>query len=228
MTRPAWLEAWPIAHPHAHRCWTVRSEANWGLLDPETGVVSPVDPTTDRQLPGLAEAMKSGRLIGYRAQRRAIVRSGRDYVKIVRPSRVDQVVETHQLVAGARIPVMVPKVIGSDGDGRIQLQTLPGLSLHQLIRSQQKERLSLPVEQIADALLHLHLIGSTDRGPSGDPSHTWPTLVGRAEPAAVEELRAVADQLPPVPVGTPALVHGDLHDKNIIVGRGAIGLIDLD
>ncbi len=227
-TAPPWLEQWSIAYPHVGRPWTVRSATARGVLTPEPGTVEVVDPAADRRLPGLAKALESGRLVGYRAGRRAIVRSERGYVKVLRPSRVAGVVEAHRRLAIADVPVRVPEITQVCEDGRVELEILPGPSVHESIRSQRTPRLSIPVEGIAEALIGLHRISPTDDPPADEGPHVWATMAGRAEPEAVDGLLRIADRLAPPPAGASVLVHGDLHDKNIIVCGRSIGLIDLD
>ncbi|MGH1489586.1 MAG: phosphotransferase family protein [Acidimicrobiales bacterium] len=233
---PAWLAAWPIAYPHVHRSWTVRSPngAAWATLTPETGEVEPVEPAGDRRLPGLAVALRSGRLVAYRAGRRAVVRSQPSqtkpgsFIKVVRPSRVDGVVRTHQRLFAANLPAMIPRVLQFDDDGRIGLEALPGPSVHDLFRSTSHREPSIPVEQIAEALSCVHRIEPEGNPRPDDPPEKWVAMVGRAEPNMIEPLQEVASQLPSLPAAEPAVIHGDLHDKNILLGERSIALIDLD
>ncbi len=233
MTELPWLTAWPIAYVHRRRPWTVRSHSGtvWGTLQPETGAVEPTEPRDDRRLPGLAPALRSGRLVGYRYGRRAIVESPNGYVKVLRPSRVDAVVETHRRLLDADLDIRFPTVVAAHDDGRLQLEALPWPSLHDLIRSQRSCRLTLPVERIAEALARLHHLplAAAHLDPSaGDHPGAWQATVARAEPSAVDQLAEVARQLPSLPPVPPVLVHGDLHDKNVLVGDRSVGLIDLD
>lgn len=233
MTRPVWLQTWPVAYVHRSRSWTVRSQLGtaWGALSPEKAAIEPVEPADDKRLPGLARALRSGQLVGYRWGRRAVVRSDDGYVKVLRPSRVEALVDTHRRLHEAEIPVRFPRIVSANGDGRVELEALPAASVHDLIRSQRSHRLALPIERIAEALADLHGIhrGAGPSGPSADDRpEIWPATVARAEPDAANRLELIAAQLPPLRPVPPVLIHGDLHDKNILVSDRSVGLIDLD
>ncbi len=243
LAAPAWLRAWPVAYVHRSRSWTVRSRSGtaWGALSPETGVVEPIEPADDRRLPGLVTALQSGRLIGYRYRRRAIVRSddgtvGDGYIKVLRPSRLEAVADTHRRLGDANLSVRFPRVVSTHGDGRLQLEALPGSSLHDLIRSQHSPDLMLPIERIAEALADLHQLQPASEPPArepveppvGDTLETWSATVGRADPDSALRLNLVARRLPSLPQVPEVLIHGDLHDKNVLLSDHGVSLIDLD
>ncbi len=229
MTAPAWLATWPIGYPHPRRPWTLRSGSGpeWAALVPETGEIEPVEPGCDRRLPGLASALRAGRLIGYRVERRAVVQTAGRYVKVVRPSRLAQVVDAHHRLADTHVALRGPAVLQACDDGRIELAALPGPSVHDLFRSPGKA-VAIPIERVADALVALHRLEPTDDQAQAEPPDTWVRMVARAEPEVQARLAKLAERLPALPVAAPAVVHGDLHDKNVLLAGRSVGLIDLD
>ncbi len=248
MTRPAWMDRWPRCHPHPERAWTVSSAGRYGSLEPETGRVWPAVPRRDRRLPGLAAALDGGAaLIGYRVGRRAVLRNEDRWIKVVRPSRVDSLLLAHRFAADTAFGYDVPKVLAADHDGRVTLSPLHGRSLHDIIATEPNAAAGL-LPLVAEAMAGLHRCGSIgsagDRHPDTtgrlprrrlDPPARSVRLVERAEPAVLGRFRFGADCLPPLIGGTPAVVHGDLHDKNILISSAVggeigrrVGLIDLD
>ena len=210
-------------------------DGSWGRLDPETGAVDTVDPAADRKLPALASAVERGELIGYRAGRRAIVAAPDRFIKVVRPSRLEALVATHRTLAATGPPdLALPHLLASAEAGSLDLSPVPGRSLHQLLRSRPSEStVRRALDAIGAALASFH---ATPPGPdrprrAPDEAARWVATVGRSEPGEAARLAEVADGLPPLaPTGLArsAVVHGDLHDKNVFVTTGGVGLIDLD
>ena len=84
---------------------------------------------------------------------------------------------------------------------------------------------------MATAMAALHAVS---KSPNDLPAATiddptrWITIATRMDPTLRQLLQAVADTLPSVdPTGT-ALVHTDLHDKNIMLTDCSVHFIDLD
>jgi hypothetical protein len=187
-------------------------------------------------------------VVGYRPGRRAVVRvEGPDrvvYLKLVRPSRAAALARRHQALVEAGLPV--PELLAADlDDGLLVLGALPGSIL--------RDRLIRPVPagpspgasavpssvELAPMLATLASVelGSSParRRPLADVSaHVdvlaamLPEMAPRCA-ALLERLR-VDDPGDPAAIGAGRVVHGDLHDAQVMVdddGRIS-GLLDLD
>lgn len=226
-----WSAEWPTAYPRASGPWTLRGGDRWGTLDPETGRAVEVDPAADERLPGLAAARRCGGLLGYRVGRRAVVAAPTSFVKVVRPSRVDELVERHELLAGTR-SFSVPEVMAATPDGRVELSVAAGRSLHHALRAEPARSL----DDVGPLIASLHDLPAPDWLPTSSPDDpdTWVSISRRAPTPHLAAIERTARELPPIAVRGETLVHGDLHDKNIFVAtigeNGARGpaLIDLD
>jgi aminoglycoside phosphotransferase len=201
----------------------------------------------DPFLPGLASAADphaAGRLLAdlgatsttvtvrrraYRAGRRAVVevRCGPDsiYLKVVRPSQVAALQETHGRMTGQ---VPVPRSLGwSDELGIIALQALRGRPLRKAI---QAGTLDLPSAAALTQLLDR--LPSIDRPAAPGPldrvaSHV--RLISAIMPELRHRLEAFADEVATVSVEPLQPTHGDFHAGQILVdGTAIVGLVDVD
>ncbi|MGY1885308.1 phosphotransferase family protein [Blastococcus sp. SYSU DS0753] len=192
----------------------------------------------DRRLRGLGEllAAPGAALLAHRPERRAVLRHGGPdgavaYTKVVRPDRLPGLLLAAQRVP--RLPVRTPRLLGSDlGLGRLTTAALPGRPLHELLAS----AAAVPAcRSLGTALAALHRAPV----PPGTPVHDaaaevavlrrWAELArtfGAADVPGVEDVaRALADR----PAGPPALLHRDLHDRQVLVADdGSVGLLDFD
>jgi len=232
---PPWLATWPTTYPCRRGPWTVRNGDRWGALVPETGEVTIVDPAYDQALPGLRPALASGSLLSYRVGRRAVVATTDHFVKVVRPKRVERVVGNHQTVSRLAT-CTVPTVVDYESDGRITVSAISGDSLHQKLRHgcldahcEDAECLNPgDLDVVADAVAALHDTSPpTDLGSHADAGD-WIDAIERFDDGGARFLRTIHDHIPKVPTGRAHIVHGDLHDKNLIFGSDGVGLIDLD
>lgn len=227
-----WSAHWPIAYPRANGPWTLRSGDRWGILDPDTGQASEVDPTADERLPGLVAALETGRLIAYRAGRRAVVRTPTGFVKVVRPNRVHALVERHALLAESAGPFSVPAVTNATSDGRIELARVAGRSLHHSIRSNPARSL----DDIGTLVAKLHHQPAPGWLPAREPDDqdAWVEISRRSPTSHLVAIEQAASDLPLLEPKAEVIVHGDLHDKNIFCnpnpadGAPRWALIDLD
>jgi tRNA A-37 threonylcarbamoyl transferase component Bud32 len=221
------MHRWPKSAPCPAGPWTVTDGEGYGLLDPENGVVTPIDPATDRRLPGIAASLATGaQMIAYRHQRRAVTRNTRSFTKIVRPDRASTIVDNHQMLAGAH-GFEIPQILDVLDDGRVHIEAIGGPTLHDRLRIGG----DVPLCEIATAMAALH---AASKSPNNLPAATiddptrWITIATRMDPTLRDRLQAVADTLPKVdPTGT-ALVHTDLHDKNVMLTERSVHFIDLD
>jgi aminoglycoside phosphotransferase (APT) family kinase protein len=181
-------------------------------------------------------------VVGYRPGRRAVVRvEGPDrtvFLKLVRPARAAALARRHQALFEAGLAV--PELLAADlDDGLLVLGALPGTVLRdRLIRTGAGTAVPSSAE-LAPMLATLASveIGSTParRHPLADVSAhvdvlaaVLPEVGGRCA-ALLERLR-VDDPGDPTAIGAGRVVHGDLHDAQVMVdddGR-ITGLLDLD
>lgn len=165
-------------------------------------------------------------IVGYRPGRRAVLRmetTGEDvWVKVVRPRRVDRLVNAHRACADGGLPV--PPLLGWSPDGLLVLGSAVGAAaadvawgVDELLDEVQalRERIAsvrwdAPAKSIADRLDWYagHAMKSSD---AADVVRTVRALLDRAEPRPLR------------------VVHGDLHFGQLFLDGGAItGLIDVD
>lgn len=227
------------------------------VAEPDTGAEFevgvwryPFDPA----LPGLAATVipelateRFGDLVGhpvvptvvsYRPGRRAVVRldgpSGRTaWAKVLRPSRSARLVEVHRAAVSAGLPV--PETLVHH-DGVVVLSHLTGTTL--------RDRLLVgrPVPdplQLAPLLARLGALPLDDRParrrPLADVAAHVESLVATL-PDQTPRLRRLLELLEterrgdPEAVGAGGVVHGDLHDAQLLCTDGdrVSGLLDLD
>lgn len=226
---PPWMDHWPRSQPHPAKAWTVSGEGRFGALEPESGRVWPVVPRRDRRLPGLAAALDEGAtLVGYRVGRRAVLRSGDRWTKVVRPGRAAELAARHDFAFTA-VALPTPEPIAITSDGRVVFTTVPGRALHEVIR-REPASVSAWLPAVAAGLATLHHSDRFAPNRTPDTPERSLRIVERGEPEVLATFVAAAEDLPPREGGTPAMVHGDLHDKNILVAdrHSSVGLIDLD
>jgi len=225
-------ETWPTAYPSNRGLWTLKNrDGSWGSLDPDTGESAVVDPADDPGLPGLHDALEHGSLVGYRVGRRAVVATPTSYIKVVRPKRHAALVSTHQWLGKECPGVATPEVTRVTQDGALELATVPGTPLHELIRKIGPEQLPFGhIDEIAAALVTLHSTPILRALPRRKPNDATALIatVARVAPGFADDLATKAELLPQVPAVADAVIHGDLHDKNVFYKPGRIGLIDLD
>lgn len=201
----------------------------------------------DRRLAPLAQLVDAGaELVVHRPERRAVVRTeptpcGSVWSKVVRPGRTADLVRRTR--AAAAVPgLSAPDVTSWDEEsGTIRLTTLPGTPLHDLL----PETVAPQTAQgVGRAVRTLHEAAAA--APVGTASHDLASEVdvtrgllglarthaalGAREAAVVErEIAAAAARV--VDAGrpaVPALLHRDLHDKQLLVDGDAVGMLDVD
>ncbi len=125
----------------------------------------------------------------------------------------------------------LPEPVGYLPDRRMSLLSpVPGQALHQLPRAE----VPAAMAALGEALTVLHR-GSVDTLPPFtrlDPDRlaTAGVLLKTARPDLADLVDAVVSALLANPPGAApvALLHGDLHPKNVLVHDAGIGLVDLD
>jgi hypothetical protein len=196
----------------------------------------------DRLVPALRPlARRSGaQLVAHRAERRGVVRDAAgDYTKAVRPRRVGAL--TSALVTIDLPSVAIPRVTRIDETrGTLTTRALPGRTLQNRLThpTLTDDELASDGKRIGSALRDLHASTAT---------------LMRRRHTPLEELRAARRWLEPATqyglitakgwqsefsraaallgrgTSEPALVHRDLHDKQILLADGLpVGLLDFD
>lgn len=223
LTPPApWLNAWPRTFPCSRGPWTVTNCTDWAIVDPEGGTVEIVNPADDPKLIGLPAALERAQLVSYRHRRRAVLESELGYTKVSRPKRSGAIADRHRLFA--ELGLEGPKVQAQSDDGRLDLERVPGQSLHYLLNRGQVNDDHLWA--IAKAIGELHNQKPSE-APIHDRSTNWIETTRRGDAELASLLERHYCELPPVPDAAESLIHTDLHDKNILLGASA-KLIDLD
>lgn len=228
---------------------TVRRGPRGARLDPETGEVTAFAPGADPRLPGLArclDARPDAEVVSHRPGKRAVVRvpaageQGERYVKIVRPGRAQRLRDALTSAASFDGPFRLQQEITADEDS-VTTAALAGRTLHEGLpledgvwRRAWRETLTAWAQALAagpvtppEGAVHgpaeesAVLESWRERARLVDPLGN--DLRDRAIKAARRELgRLTAPE-------RPALIHRDLHDKQILHAPGlAPGLLDVD
>ena len=214
-------------------------------LDPATGEVTVLKAGTDPRLPGLARVLAEhpgAAVVSHRPGKRAVVRidaepgvRGEQFVKIVRPGRAERLLRAIDRSSAFDGPFRTAEVLAADED-TVTFAALEGRLLHDGLsvpdgtwRRAWRETLSAWAEavdasrrdlnaalpagaEIAD--LHgpaaeLAVLGDwAGRAAAVDPAGT--AVRGRALRLADRALRGLGE------VERPALIHRDLHDKQVL------------
>lgn len=139
---------------------------------------------------------------------------------------------------GDRILAFAPRV-GSRFAGHLKFSEVEGVSLSRLLLSKGEWRVSRALEKTARALVEFHRV-EDEAGelptPGSHPSfEEWEGWVRRFDPGVVDVFRRAVEILTALRAGVSELsvdggrlCHGDLHDKNVLLARGRVFLLDLD
>lgn len=227
---------WSVLYPHRRVPWAALAAdgVTPARYHPDSGVVERADPSTDPALPGLAALLRGHTLVSYRPGRRAVLagtRAGRRcYVKVVRPSKAAELAFRHALMAQAASAagLDVPDIISVEpSTGVVVISALDGPTLHSSLWWTEPEALA----RLGAAMARL----AGTPAPEGlarrdDDAAWWLDAVRRWDPDATAGMfdRIEAFVAGSASVSQTALVHGDLHDKNLIVTGTGFGIIDLD
>lgn len=211
----------------------------------------PFDPT----LPGLgpavtpapAAAMLAGHLAGpltlevvvFRPTERAVVRATdthgrRAYVKVVPPASVDGLVRRHRRLGEASLPV--PEVLTADRDlGVVVLAELAGPTLRDLVKAGAGSRAWPAPAEFVELRRRMASVDPDDL-PGRSPRTADAAAHARMLAEVVPDERARLDRIAACAAGVAeqaelgtAVIHGDLHEAQVIVTDGRItGLLDVD
>ncbi|NHI16917.1 phosphotransferase [Microbacterium excoecariae] len=205
-------------------------------------LVAPVP--RDPALPGLAVVLErpGAVLVAHREGKRAVVRlPGRDpaFVKVVRPKRHAAALDRARRVEGLRV-ARAPRIIGADaGRGTIEMTAVGERTLFEAGADP-----SVPIGDLArwwsgagravGELLGIRGDGLDRHGPREELAaldRAWAHARGAEGADRAAGLRArVAAELLGAPGPEDAVLHRDLHDKQLLVPREGerVGLIDVD
>lgn len=206
---------------------------------------------SDPRLPGLERLAASGTVVSHRPGKRAVVRRGEEFTKVVRRGRAAAILEGVGRAGAFTHFFRTPEVLAQD-ESCVTFAGLPGTSLHEPARFS-GPHWELAWSQVLGAWTQAALLPSSGSGAPRNsigrslsdreiPRHgaaqeaavlrRWARLVSPylnpQEPlsALVEEVAAKLQQLPDAPL-RPA--HRDLHDKQLLwSAQTGPGLLDVD
>lgn len=198
-----------------------------------------VDPDRDERLPGLAAALERGRLVAHRPGRRAVVHTGGSYLKVLPPKRARALVDRLTTVAPLLPPnLRAPGVLSVDAVlGIVEIESMAGTSFHDLLVGNDRDARAAAIELAAQLVAAFGAVDVTrvalpEAGDGGD-SRAWAATIAGIHPTLAVVHAPVVDRLEYLrdrylierPLG---LVHGDLHDRNLLLGDRSGAIIDLD
>jgi aminoglycoside phosphotransferase (APT) family kinase protein len=231
---------WHVVHARPSGHWT----ASTGGADPRVAIGeddrwTDVDPQSDPRLPGLPAALRRGRLVAHRPGRRAVVHSGTSYLKVLPPKRVDAFVDRLAIVGPLLPPPLrAPRVLGVERSlGIVEIESMPGRPFHDVLLGDDRAARDAAIE-FAARLVHaladvdmstIDLPGAT----AGGEPRAWTTAISRLHPSLAIVNGPVVERLEDLlerhrDDSAQALVHGDLHDRNLLLHGEEGVLIDLD
>lgn len=173
----------------------------------------------------------------YRPTQRAVLRlRGHDttwFAKVVRPSETEAIIRRHEVLREHGLPV--PEIVASESEiGLVVLAELSGATLRDLVKADAPAW--PPPRTLADIVRRLQTVSADDLTSmrsrlSDGPHHT--ALLASVLPAERDRLARLDDRLrlalDTMSERDSLFVHGDLHERQLIVDGGEIvGLLDID
>lgn len=235
---------WDVVWPRPAGPWPVRllhvasGTPGYGIYDPTTDSLSRVRPEEDPALPALSTLLRRGRLAAYRPGRRATValHYGAEirYAKVFRAGRArptwQRFVEVASEVARASDAPRLPQLIEADlGADVLMFREAPGRSMHDRLL----EGGPIDFDKVAGALATFHRLSGVRVHPPSPPIALaeYVRLASETFSEDAGPLRTALESVEPLagPAGSgDRLVHGDLHDRNILLAGPRVTLLDLD
>lgn len=203
----------------------------------------------DKVLTPLPELAAAGDLLVHRPERRAVVRQSQprtspSYVKLVKPSRVLSLINTHeQLSAAVGADCTTPKLLSADRAVGVTVWShVPGITLFDGMRTQLWDAAHLGEiwRVFGKTLAHLHRADVSDIRtvlPLHSPereiavAQNWLNLAAALLDETAPHVHIVDHATDVLTTGTPtrpAIIHRDLHDKQVLVNNGRLGMVDAD
>jgi Ser/Thr protein kinase RdoA (MazF antagonist) len=222
-----------------------------GRLEAGTGRVTVFEAGTDPRLPGLARVLgeRAGSVVSHRPGKRAVVRTRDEhgtvrYVKIVRPGRTERLLGAIDRAAHFACVFRTPQVLDADED-TVTFSELAGQTLHEGLpvddgtwRRAWRETLDAWSAAVESSRRRSGQDGTDPavHGPDAEAAvlTAWGERADAVDPAGAplreRALRAAHRDLAQLGTPTrPALIHRDLHDKQILWREGERpGLLDVD
>ena len=243
---PGWL----VFYPQREGPWPgfVEDDSGsvvYGVYEAGADTFREVHPQDDAALPSLERWMRVGELIKYRVGRRATIRlTGDDgdpvaYVKVLRPwkarKELRRLEAAHDVIGSiADAPPLPPVLDHNTEEGWIMLGALRGRSLHDLLwEGSGAEEAAL--ERTAGVLARFHSIRAAELDlpvlrPPMAPRQYAAIASGHLPERAAAYRRALdeIEALGEVVFSQDRVVHGDLHDKNVLLDGEGVTILDLD
>lgn len=232
---------WDVAFPRRSGLWPAWTESGgirrYGRWDPAARTLTDVMPHDDDALPGLGLLLaQGGSLTTYRPGQRAVVRlegeDGARFVKVLPPRRAQKLVTRasalDRAAATPGFPQLAPIVDACPERGTVTFAELPGPTLRGLLLAGKGED-AIPAVAAAVVAFQGAAIPEEIGVRPGSSLDDWVGYVAHHAPGLAPSYQRVMRALPVAPVGEPpVLAHGDLHDGNVILTDGGVGLLDLD
>lgn len=233
----AGTETWEILYPRRSGLWPAQTRRGAALYDPVTGRLRPARPDEDRRFPALADWVRRGELVAYRPGRRAVVRCEVEgelrYVKVLPAYRADRAAAAARAVTVCRhIPSFpsTPRLLERPEPTVLVFDALHGRLLRE-VTTRAAPADDGVLDAVAGGLVAFHRAPAAELPlpvPEERGLEEWVAFVAGQFSDMVQPYEAVLATLPPAPTDAEHLVHGDVHDGNVVIDGDGIGLLDLD
>ena len=241
---------WEVVYPHRDPSWPGFGEAPdgskvYGIYERDRDAFRPLSPAADPVLPALAGWLDRGELVSYRVGRRGVVRvrghghPDAAFAKVLPSRKAARVLERARVASDAAersgSAFRVPRpVLARPEEGFIVFEPAPGRPLHDAVM-ENGDGVGRALTRTAAAVAALHRSGIGAALPAGRPPITSGEYLAMAVEHFPERRSAYEEALErgsvvaaPAGGSPPCLIHGDLHDRNILLGADRVALIDLD
>jgi hypothetical protein len=216
----------------------------WPFDPVVTGLAAAVTPSTAAAfLAGIATGRVGLEVVTYRPTQRAVVRAVDEagtvvYVKAIRPAEVEGLVERHQALLSAGVPV--PPILRHDPvRGLIAMGALTGPTIRDRIRrGDRRLPAATEYEALFTALAGVTLPGAKPVDGRADTALRHAAMLAAVLPGERTRLDRLAAALAPAAERAEAragpTIHGDLYESQLVTGRGRgrtgqiCGVLDLD
>lgn len=243
---------WVVFYPRLKPKWPgflqdASGRTAYGLYDRHSDSFVEVRPEDDTDLPALARWLSRGELVKYRVGRRATIRIPAGptgpgaYVKVMPPHKARKVLRRHMGVerALASLPngaPLIPAVQDAAPDeGVVVVGALPGRSLRDMVL-ERSPLAARALEACATAVAQLHQIpGAALDVPNLRPGmepRDWAAVAIEHAPDRASAYRSALQEVEEAIAegrrDVDRVVHGDLHDGNLLVDGYRPAILDLD